>query len=80
MEMCPKAQYGETVLKDGDSVGSSVLWEVVELIPKKDEWNRALCERHGEDKKKFSATVAICGLGGLGSNVAISLAVPVLEH
>jgi sulfur carrier protein ThiS adenylyltransferase len=52
------------------------LWEVVELIPTKDEWNKALCERHGEDvQKKFSAaTVAICGLGGLGSNVAISLA------
>jgi len=52
------------------------LWEVVELIPRKDEWNKALCERHGEDvQKKFSAaTVAICGLGGLGSNIAISLA------
>lgn len=49
---------------------------MVELIPTKDEWNKALCERHGEDvQKKFSAaTVAICGLGGLGSNVAISLA------
>ena len=52
------------------------MWEVVELIPTKDEWNKALCERHGEDvQKKFSAaTVAICGLGGLGSNIAISLA------
>lgn len=46
------------------------------MIPTKDEWNKALCERHGEDvQKKFSAaTVAICGLGGLGSNIAISLA------
>ncbi|MBQ2827596.1 MAG: thiamine biosynthesis protein ThiF [Clostridia bacterium] len=45
------------------------------MIPTKDEWNKALCERHGEDvQKKFSAaTVAICGLGGLGSNIAISL-------
>jgi len=52
------------------------LWGVVNLIPTKDEWNKALCERHGEDvQKKFSAaTVAICGLGGLGSNIAISLA------
>jgi len=52
------------------------LWEVVDLIPTKDEWNKALCERHGEDlQQKFSsATVAICGLGGLGSNIAISLA------
>ena len=43
------------------------MWEVVNLIPTKDEWNKALCERHGEDvQKKFSAaTVAICGLGGL---------------
>ena len=51
------------------------MWEVVNLIPTKDEWNKALCERHGEDvQKKFSAaTVAICGLGGLGSNIAISL-------
>ena len=52
------------------------MWEVVNLIPTKDEWNKALVERHGEDvQKKFSsATVAICGLGGLGSNIAISLA------
>ncbi len=52
------------------------MWEVVNLIPTKEEWNKALCERHGEDvQKKFSAaTVAVCGLGGLGSHIAISLA------
>ena len=52
------------------------MWEVVNLIPTKDEWNKALCERHGEalQQKFSSATVAICGLGGLGSNIAISLA------
>lgn len=52
------------------------MWEVVNLIPTKEEWNKALCERHGEDvQQKFSsATVAVCGLGGLGSNIAISLA------
>ena len=46
------------------------------MIPTKEEWNRALAERHGEKlQMKFSsATVAICGLGGLGSNIAISLA------
>ena len=46
------------------------------MIPTKDEWNKALAERHGEElQKKFSAaTVAICGLGGLGSNIAIALA------
>jgi len=52
------------------------LWEVVNLIPTKEEWSKALSERHGEElQKKFSsATVAVCGLGGLGSNIAISLA------
>lgn len=52
------------------------MWEVVDLIPTEEEWNKALAERHGEElQKNFSAaTVAICGLGGLGSNIAISLA------
>lgn len=52
------------------------MWEVVNLIPTKKEWNKALVERHGEElQNKFSsATVAVCGLGGLGSNIAISLA------
>ena len=42
----------------------------------KEEWYNALKQRHGEDlQSKFSsACVAVCGLGGLGSNVAISLA------
>jgi len=46
------------------------------LIPTKEEWSKALAERHGEElQKKFScATVAICGLGGIGSNIATSLA------
>ena len=46
------------------------------MLPTKEEWNKALYERHGEDvQKKFSAaTIALCGLGGLGSNIAISLA------
>ena len=52
------------------------MWEVVNLIPTKEEWNTALIERHGIDTQQqfSSATVAICGLGGLGSNIAISLA------
>lgn len=52
------------------------MWEVVKLIPAKEEWNKALCERHGEElqKKISGTTVAICGLGGLGSDIAISLA------
>ena len=49
---------------------------MVKLIPTQEEWYKALAERHGEDiQKKFtSATVAICGLGGLGSNIAVALA------
>ena len=40
------------------------------------EWLKALEQRHGAElQQKFSMTsVAVCGLGGLGSNVAISLA------
>jgi len=49
---------------------------VVKLIPTKEEWYAALSERHGEKiQKNFEfATVAICGLGGLGSNIAFALA------
>ena len=46
------------------------------MIPTKDEMFSALTRRNGETlQKKFSsATVAVCGLGGLGSNIAFSLA------
>ena len=49
---------------------------MVKLIPTKEEWYRALSERHGEKTQKSfeSATVAICGLGGLGSNITFALA------
>ena len=49
---------------------------MVKLIPTKEEWNKALCGRHGEElqKKISGTTVAICGLGGLGSNIAFALA------
>ena len=52
------------------------MWEVVKLIPTKEEWNKALTERHGKELQKsfLSATVAVCGLGGLGSAIAIALA------
>lgn len=52
------------------------MWEVADIIPSKEEWGAALEERHGKElQNKFSsATVAICGLGGLGSNIAIVLA------
>ena len=49
---------------------------MVNLIPTKEEWYTALVERYGEKIQKniSSATVAICGLGGLGSNIAFALA------
>ena len=49
---------------------------MVKLIPSKEEMRAALEERHGKDlqQKLSNTTVAICGLGGLGSNIAISLA------
>ena len=46
------------------------------MLPTKEEWIKALTERHGKElQQAFStAVVAICGLGGLGSNIAIHLA------
>lgn len=46
------------------------------MSPTKEEWAAALAARHGAKlQNRFSAaTVAICGLGGLGSNIAIALA------
>ena len=46
------------------------------MIPTKNEWMDALIARHGLHlhERLSSATVAICGLGGLGSNIAIALA------
>ena len=46
------------------------------MLPTKEEWLTALTERHGKELQQAfsSATVAVCGLGGLGSNIAIHLA------
>lgn len=46
------------------------------MIPTREEITKALEERHGKEvQDKFSkTTVAVCGLGGLGSNIAIALA------
>ena len=46
------------------------------MIPTKKEWMEALEARHGTElhKRFSSATVAVCGLGGLGSNIAVALA------
>lgn len=45
-------------------------------VPTKEEMIRSLEERHGRDfhRKMSVASVAVCGLGGLGSNIAIALA------
>lgn len=56
----------------------SVLWGAADMgaIPVKEEMRRVLEERHGAElqNKLEGSTVAICGLGGLGSNIAVSLA------
>jgi len=46
------------------------------MTPTQEEWLAALERRHGKDlQSRFAAaTVAVCGLGGLGSNIAIALA------
>lgn len=46
------------------------------MLPTKEEMKEALAARHGKalQEKLSAATVAICGLGGLGSNIAIALA------
>ncbi|MBQ8509392.1 MAG: thiamine biosynthesis protein ThiF [Clostridia bacterium] len=46
------------------------------MLPTKDDMTKALAQRHGEAlQQTFSqAAVAVCGLGGLGSNIAVSLA------
>lgn len=46
------------------------------MIPSQEQWLKALCDRHGAalQGKFSSAAVAVCGLGGLGSNIAIALA------
>lgn len=46
------------------------------MFPTREEWLKALEARHGRElQKEFSAAaVAVCGLGGLGSNIAVALA------
>lgn len=46
------------------------------MIPTKEAWENAVSARHGAalQKKISSRTVAVCGLGGLGSNIALALA------
>lgn len=46
------------------------------MIPSKEDFFNALAAKHGSElQKKFAAaSVAVCGAGGLGSNIAIALA------
>ena len=46
------------------------------MLPGKNEWTAALIARHGSalHERFSSAAVAVCGLGGLGSNIAVALA------
>lgn len=46
------------------------------MVPSKQAWEEALEQRHGAAlQHRFSAaSVAVCGLGGLGSNIAVGLA------
>lgn len=46
------------------------------MMPKQEEWDKALEERHGKtlQKKLSDRTVAVCGLGGLGSAISVILA------
>ena len=48
----------------------------MDRIPTNEEWQQELERRHGKvlQEKFLKATVAVCGLGGLGSNIAVALA------
>lgn len=45
-------------------------------IPSKEQMRASLYERHGRELQDrfFKSVVAVCGLGGLGSNIAVALA------
>ena len=51
-------------------------------IPSKEEYISALINRHGKElqQKFLNASVAVCGLGGLGSNIALLLARAGIGH
>ena len=46
------------------------------MIPTQEDWLSALENRHGKElQRRFSsASVAVCGLGGLGSHISVALA------
>lgn len=60
------------------------MWEAVDLdtMPTREAFRQALAQRHGQALQQTleQSTVAICGLGGLGSNIAIALARAGIGH
>lgn len=46
------------------------------FMPTRDEYMEALVNRHGKERQErfLKARAAVCGLGGLGSNIALALA------
>ncbi len=52
------------------------MWGAADRYPSREEMRQTLVSRHGAElqTKLEGSTVAICGLGGLGSNLAIALA------
>lgn len=52
------------------------------VLPPKEQWERIICARHtpGAYEKVKKARVAIAGLGGLGSNIAMMLARTGIGH
>ena len=52
------------------------------MTPDRETFHAALVARHGEERQaKFDAArVAVCGLGGLGSNIAVALARAGIGH
>ena len=52
------------------------MWGAADMLPTKEAFEAALAARHGAalQKKLSAGSVVICGAGGLGSNVALSLA------
>ena len=46
------------------------------FMPTREEYLKALVKRHGKERQDrfLKAKAAVCGLGGLGSNIAVALA------
>lgn len=75
-DIVPKAEYERTILCDGDRVEIVSFVGAADMIPTKEEMQKALELRHTKElqSRLLRSSVAVCGLGGLGSAVAIALA------